>query len=116
MIFGTDIDLDTCINEGYLIVDFDMRKKLNNDTWIDFYMYYPEYVLKDNPGLDKKKTYNLSLNDLIEAYRENKESIDSFIGDNHNYCKKYCEGKNKLNNLQVILFFASDLILYGLFD
>ena len=79
---GLDIDMETNIEEGYGMLDYNPNIKIEKDTYIRFYQYYPEYIIIE--GNMEKDTLMIdtmvSWNDLFETYTKHKESIDSFIG------------------------------------
>lgn len=85
---GNDISLDTCKEEGYLMVEFDARKKYDKALDYRFYAFYPEYVenytaFEDQHTINKgdfRIDINFSAVDLWELYKNHKKGIESFIG------------------------------------
>ena len=107
---GTDIDLDTCWQEGYLMCEYNHSKLykgkvLNPNTEVYFFAHVPDYLLKERYGIeldyprysdgDKSFTvsqlknrgidvilesHSLTANDLWEIYQDNQASIDEIVG------------------------------------
>ncbi len=76
---GQDIDIDTNINEGYMMLDFNEDEEFNKDTDCRIYCYWPEYTeYKGEILID----VTLSFNDVLEMYKEDEESINSFAETN----------------------------------
>jgi len=82
MVIGLDVNNDVNIAEGYMMCEYDARKKFTKETPVRFFAYLPEY-LKDEgiEGLDID--VELTFNELEEMYFENKNSIDSFAETNN---------------------------------
>ena len=92
MRIGTDGSLNTCKEEGYLMMEFKVRelfskKVFQPDALCRFIAHYPDYVLKDIHGTENpvgQKTLIVdalySANDLWECYQLKAEGIDSFTG------------------------------------
>lgn len=104
---GTDVDLDTCKAEGYLMLDYSEDDLVDGTTTIKdkntcfrVYAYAPDYCeeIKDEIIVDTE----VSIDGLWEWYLENKEGVDSFIGMEHE--KPTC--------IHSLLSLASDLNSY----
>lgn len=80
-IIGTDVSLDVCEEEGYMMVEYDARKKFNPDEEYRAFCYYPSYVPMSN---EIRTDEMVSFNRLKELYLEDKESIDTF-SETHKY-------------------------------
>jgi hypothetical protein len=104
MIIGTDICLDTCRHEGYLMMEYDKRIPFNLDTEYRFFNYNPSYDSEEYRGRINNDI-DLSFTDILERYNEDKEAINS--------C---CETMNHINfdNPTYVdaLNLASDLCSY----
>lgn len=44
MIIGTDASLDECKKEGYMMLEYDGRKKFDRTEDYRVFAYYPEYT------------------------------------------------------------------------
>jgi hypothetical protein len=111
MKLGTDVCLQTCKKEGYLIMDFKKRElfikgEFQKDVNVRFFKHYPDYVLKDIYGTENPvgevtimMDIDLSAEDVWESYQQDKESIDSCAGLSHEF--PTCEGS--------LLSLASDI-------
>ena len=86
MIIGTDASLDTCKNEGYLMIKFDARKKFDINTCYDIFSYYPDYIIKESNGQitknEKLTDTCASFADLTETYNRYKKELDDFAETN----------------------------------
>ena len=89
-LIGTDIDLDTCIEEGYTMIEFDSSKLFPNGKTLDKECYVkaifptPRYILEEMNITENEnhthKNINVTWNEVYEIYLNSKESIDSFCG------------------------------------
>ena len=89
-LIGTDIDLDTCIEEGYTMIEFDRSKLFPNGKILDKECYVnaifptPKYILEEMNITENEdhthKNINVTWNEVYEIYLNSKESIDSFCG------------------------------------
>lgn len=72
---GTDISLDVCKAEGYMMIQFDARKKFKKDEEYRIFAHAPDYIeeLKNEVLID----VFYSFNELLEMYEEDKESINN---------------------------------------
>lgn len=75
MILGTDVNLDTCKEEGYLMVEFDENIEFNKDTEYYLFSYYGYQIPSSFDKLYVDCSY--SFNQLVELYNKNKDSINS---------------------------------------
>ena len=92
MRIGTDVSIQTCIAEGYLMMNYKKKElftngKINKEVDCQFITHLPDYV-KEEMGWkvgDNSIDMNVSLNanDIWELYLDNKSGIDSFIGMEH---------------------------------
>lgn len=103
---GTDCSLDVCKDEGYLMVEFDARKKYNKDEYYRFYAYFPiccigesQYIAKDTLITD----IDYCAVDLWELYKDNQQSIDEMIGETY---------KSIPEDIYTLLNLASDISSY----
>lgn len=92
MIIGTDQSLEECKRSGYLMMEYNARKKANYTDSYKFFKYNPYRGW--NMQLKKLRKEELEQNFilfslhfnaefLIETYLEYKKDIDKFIGTNH---------------------------------
>lgn len=93
MRIGLDVDSQTNIKEGYLIMEFKKRELmpkgiLNPETSCRFLQHVPDYVLEEMYGSVRPVGQStlitdqyLNANDLWKMYKNDKESIDSLIGE-----------------------------------
>lgn len=94
---GTDVSIQCCIEEGYMMADYNSRKlykrgELQPGHEVRFLAHLPGY-LKSEMGwqvgdLSLLVDIDLSANDLWELYTENEETkqgIDSMIGMEHKF-------------------------------
>ena len=75
MIIGLDIDYETNVAEGYLMVEYDGRKHFDRNVVYRVFKYYPDYT--DHAGkivLDVEYSFN----ELVELYEEEKDTINFF--------------------------------------
>jgi hypothetical protein len=81
-IIGTDICLDECKNEGYLMVQYDARKKFDINTEYRVFAYYPEYSIEDSEGGigDNELAIDTyaSFSELLGIYNKYKSELNSF--------------------------------------
>lgn len=73
---GTDLSLDVCKAEGYMMMQYDARKKFNKDEYYRLFNYYPEYC-EDVAGTMLTDTMQ-NWSNLVEIYEQHKEGINSF--------------------------------------
>ena len=73
---GTDVSLDICKAEGYLMMSFDASKKFTPYIDCHFTAHYPEYVGIDSLSVD----ITLSLTDVYEIYENHKQGVDQCCG------------------------------------
>lgn len=76
MIIGTDVSLAICKVEGYLMVEYDGRKKFDRTEYYRVFRHYPEHIV-DAAGQIMLDTY-VCFDDLVETYNENKSDLDDF--------------------------------------
>lgn len=76
MIIGTDISLGECRKEGYLMLEYDGRKKFDRTEDYRVFAYYPKYTGEKGLMIDGYVQFD----DLYEAYIEEKEKVDKFCG------------------------------------
>jgi hypothetical protein len=84
-IIGTDVSLEVCKNEGYLMVKTDGI--FSPDVQYNVFAYFPDYMFSETNNLiedgDKSTDEFISLVELLELYAKHKESIDKFCGDSY---------------------------------
>ena len=92
MKIGTDVSLETCRAEGYMVIEFAVRELYPNgrkngidkDCLVNCTKSYPDYIRKEqgwgvgDPVIMLDVDY--SWNDLMELYLKHKKGIDSLIG------------------------------------
>lgn len=114
MRIGTDVSIQECRNEGYAVMDYNVKEFNANptDTDCQFTWSLPLYIRQELGwvvGMPVIITeYFLSYNDLYSMYLEKKGEIDSMIGGEH--VRTETPDPSDLLNL------ASDLQSYGLLD
>lgn len=75
-IIGTDVSLQVCKSEGYLMVK--KNGPFNPSKQYRIFGYFPSYThLKGQIAIDT----NISWDELTEIYEANKQGIDSFSDD-----------------------------------
>ena len=80
MKIGTDVSLQICKSEGYMIIEFDGRKPFTVNIEIKCLNYWPEYDFL--AGEIRLSDYFDAIS-LFEIYTDNKKDIDNFIGGSH---------------------------------
>lgn len=81
-IIGTDISLEVCRGEGYMMLDTEGHKKLDPNYPYRVFCTYPAYL--ESEGLDISGfaiETRVSWTDALEMYDRHKESIDSYADD-----------------------------------
>lgn len=92
---GTDVSLKTCRQEGYMMVEFNVRdlypngrkNGIDKDAQVRFFSHLPSYILYEIYGTETpigvstihEERY-LSANDLWGMYLKHMESIDKMCG------------------------------------
>lgn len=83
MRIGIDVSIQECRASGYMVMDYPVHNFRKNPCSTDcrFTNSLPDYVRDGHIG-EKIICTDIMLNyeDLWEMYKENKESIDSFVG------------------------------------
>lgn len=86
MRIGEDVSIQTCRDEGYMVMDYPVHKFKRDPTFVDcrFTKSLPDYVREGEVG-QPMMVIDVWLNyeDLWEMYLEHKASIDSMIGGSH---------------------------------
>jgi len=100
---GTDISLDICKSEGYLMVKFDARRKFTKNLEVRFIRYWPDYT--DLAGEQCVNTF-CSVVDVWEAYQGDKKGIDSFADMDYNDI-------NEISDIYTFLHFADSVDAYN---
>ncbi len=97
MRIGTDVSLETCRKEGYLMMEFRKRElvkkgELQTNVNVEFIEHYPDYILKEMHGTENPvgqprimTSVVCDANDIWEKYLEDKESIDKCAGLSHKF-------------------------------
>ena len=83
---GTDVHIETCIAESYMMMEYDEGKAFDPNADYLLIRTYPEYIRENDPNItldDRIVNCYRTLGDLLELYANNKEGIDSFIGGSH---------------------------------
>jgi len=89
-VIGTDVSLEVCIGEGYLMMK--NVKLTDNIDYLHFFAFVPDYILAENGKTEPELMTNteMSLNYLLEKYGTYKKGIDSFADCNYSLNpKKY---------------------------
>lgn len=91
-IVGTDISLDVCRAEGYLMMQYDGRKKFDKQEMYRVFRTLPDYIqeeiygakkMSEIPEQEKYATDTLiSWEDTVEIYMRHKKEIDDFAETN----------------------------------
>ena len=93
MRIGTDVSLKTCMDEGYTVMDFEVRKLyprgrkngIDKDYQARFSASFPDYIRKemgcqeDPFGMRRAWDTTASWNDLLELYKYN-PGVDECCG------------------------------------
>jgi hypothetical protein len=86
MRIGTDVSIQTCRAEGYMVIDYPVHAFRKDPLYTDcrFTDSYPDYARLHYVGEPIIRTdIKLNYKDLWEKYIDNKKGIDSMIGDAH---------------------------------
>lgn len=105
MIIGTDVSLDECRKEGYLMLEYDGRKKFDRTKDYRVFAYYPEYAGEKGLMIDGYVQFD----DLYKTYIEHKKVVDKFCG-----LDLYLNFKNP--TYHDLLNLTDCLTTYGLID
>ena len=100
---GTDISLDVCKGEGYLMVQFDARRKFTKNLEVRFIRYWPDY--DKLAGEILVDTFSC-LSDVWGAYQGDKKGIDSFADMDYNDI-------NEISDIYTFLHFADSVDAYN---
>lgn len=84
MLLGTDVSIEVCKAESYTIIKYDGRKKFDVNMPYTIMRFYPDYYEIEYLRGTVMYEIDLSFNDLLEMYEDDKESIDSFAETNMN--------------------------------
>lgn len=79
---GQDVDMDTNIDEGYGILEFDREAlfqdgKLNPDESVRYLRHYPKFIIDTDELLED---ITLTANSAWAEYIRNPKPVDSFTG------------------------------------
>lgn len=111
---GTDMGLQTCINEGYLMMQT-ADKPINPDKQYNFFAFVPDYIIDEMQVSTARKMddserlildISFSLNNLLERYNIYKAAIDQTCG-----CDYPLKPK-KYKNYYQILYLADAINSY----
>lgn len=82
-VIGSDVSLDVCINEGYLMLN--KNGKFNYNACYSVFAFVPDYIMAKSNETEHSLITNTSISvvEAIEIYKRFKLGIDSFIGDTH---------------------------------
>jgi hypothetical protein len=82
---GTDMSLKECKKEGYLMLQYDARKKFDTKQAYNVFAYCPAFIIEESQGeIDKNALIVdtvVSWEDLQEIYQKHKDGIDKFATD-----------------------------------
>lgn len=101
---GLDVSLDVCKSEGYLMMQYDARKKFNPETEYRIFAYYPEY-LRYGDELIVDTTANF--NSLVELYKKHEKGINSSCETDKNVNFEHPSYYDFLNLASDINFYTS---------
>lgn len=109
MLIGTDVSIQVCKDEGYLIMD-QPKRKYNHNVDVTFIQYLPEYCRVNEPVITGKRVTSWNTIDLWDSYQRDKKSIQSFA-DYH------IEDINDIKTYFDMLILADNINSYkGIFD
>lgn len=85
-VIGTDVDLRTNVDEGYMIAQYDPRKKFTLDSDIKLIQYYPAYIREEMEergqkikGAGKRVVdTTVTPREIWSDYMAHKKQIDNF--------------------------------------
>lgn len=84
-IIGTDISLDECKREGYMMMEYEEGSVFDKDKQYDIFCYYPEYLIKESKGtfLEGAKAIDttVSWNECLRLYKKHETGINKFADD-----------------------------------
>lgn len=72
-IIGTDISLDVCKEEGYMMMEYDARKKFDRTKEYRTFCHFPVYTHLE--GFRTNSFY--SFDELVKIYEKDKEGLNS---------------------------------------
>lgn len=101
-VIGTDVSLDVCVNEGYLMM---INTKVTPDSYLHFFAFLPDYILAENKAAEHTLMTDteMSLSYLLEKYNVHKKAIDSFADCNYSLnAKKYKTAYDVLSLADVV--------------
>lgn len=77
---GTDVSIEVCKNEGYLMLDWNPSIPFDPETPYNVYAFYPDYIREEFNISDETKMLDtfISFNALLEIYDRHKEGVNSF--------------------------------------
>jgi hypothetical protein len=80
MIIGTDVSIRECKDSGYMMIQFDGRKKFNQNECYTFIQYLPDYVREESHlTMEQAKQWTTANTmDIWETYENHKAAIQSF--------------------------------------
>lgn len=80
---GTDMSLDVCKQEGYLMVKFDNSKEFDRSENYNVFAYMPAYATEGTKPEKIVDTF-VSFDELAITYLRNRERINSFADTDSN--------------------------------
>jgi hypothetical protein len=83
---GTDKSIQTCVADGYMMMECDEGKAFDPNTDYLLIRTYPEHIRDEENSItldDRVVKCYRNLNDLLEIYADNKKGINSMIGGEH---------------------------------
>lgn len=80
MIIGTDVSIKECKDSGYMMIQYDGRKKFNQNEYYTFIQYLPDYIRKEShlTLAQAKQWTTANVKDIWELYQDHKTGIQSF--------------------------------------
>ena len=112
MRIGTDVSMEVCRNEGYMIMEFTKRDLvpkgvLQKDAVVRFLRHFPDYIRERMGGLVGQPLaldISMAAEDVWYLYEEHHKSIDNMCG--------YDSKREFPSNEYDLLHLASDVDMY----
>lgn len=91
-IIGTDLSLDTCKEKGYLMLDTEGNKVIDNNKAYNVFCYYPIHIkhLNDELAIDRYYSWIVAM----EVYNKHKKDMNKMSDD-----LKYITSNPSFDNL-----------------
>ena len=78
MIIGTDVSLKVCKEEGYLMAEYDGRRKFDPNRYYRVFGYLPNYIAKEIGARENTIHIDIEItfNELVEIYERHEIGIN----------------------------------------